>query len=98
MNRERQLSLLSNLPVSMAQPESEVASSSRNSPVSEISKQLPFFILDETSNSFPKFNETGRSFLIKFRPHTKDVEPTVYLKECITALTNYLVDDVRDGD
>jgi hypothetical protein len=36
--------------------------------------------------------------LIKFRPPSEDAEPTVYLKECITALTNYLVDDVRDRD
>jgi hypothetical protein len=33
--------------------------------------------------------------LIKFRPPAEDVVPTIYLKECITALTNYLV-DVRD--
>jgi len=25
-------------------------------------------------------------------------EPTAYLKECITALTNYLVDEVADRD
>jgi hypothetical protein len=36
--------------------------------------------------------------LIKFRPPAEEVEPTVYLKECITALTNYLVEDVRDRD
>jgi hypothetical protein len=66
--------------------------------LSEIIEQLPFLILDETSKSFPKFNATGRSLLIKFRPPAEDVEPTVYLKECITALTNYLVSDVRDRD
>jgi len=71
--------------VSREEPESEVASSIRNSPVSEISNQLPFLILNETSKSFPKFNATGRSLLIKFRPPTEDVEPPVYLKECITA-------------
>jgi hypothetical protein len=31
-------------------------------------------------------------------PLAEDVEPTAYLKECITALTNYLVNDVRDRD
>jgi hypothetical protein len=36
--------------------------------------------------------------LIKFRPPAEDIEPTVYLKEYITAFTNYLVDDVGDRD
>ena len=36
--------------------------------------------------------------MIKFRPPTEDVEPTVYLKECITTLTYYLVKNVRDRD
>ena len=66
--------------------------------MSEISEQLPFLILDETSKSFLKFNATGRSLLIKFRPPAEHVEPNVYLKECITALNNYLVNDVRDSD
>ena len=35
---------------------------------------------------------------IKFRPQAEHVEPTVYLKECITALTKYIVNDVRDRD
>jgi len=39
---------------------------------------------------------TGRSFLIKFRPPSEEREPTVYFKEYITELNNYLVDDVRD--
>ena len=38
--------------VSREEPESEVASSRRNSPVSEISEQLPFLILDETIKIF----------------------------------------------
>ena len=66
--------------------------------MSEISEQPAIVILDVTSKSFPKFNATGRSLLIKFRPPIQDVEPNVYLKECITALTNYLVNDVRDRD
>jgi len=66
--------------------------------VSERVKQLPFRILDETFNSFPKFNTTGRSFLIKFNSLGEEQDPITYLKECITALTNYLVDKVPDRD
>ena len=55
-------------------------------------------ILDETSKPFPKFNTTGRSLLIKFRSPGEEQEPTAYLKECITALTNYLVKEVNDRD
>jgi len=51
-------------------------------------------ILDETSKSFPKFNTTGRSLLTKSKSSGEEQEPTAYLKECITALTNYLVDKV----
>jgi len=47
---------------------------------------------------FPKCNGTGRSLLIMFRPRTVQHDPTVYLNECITALTNYLVDDRSDRD
>ena len=36
--------------------------------------------------------------LIKFMPPVEDVELTVYLNECITGLTYYLVNDVRDRD
>jgi len=75
--------------VSREEPLSEVAYTSRNSPMSEIIEQLPFLILDETSKSFPKLSVRGRSLLIKFRPPAEDVETTVYLKECITGLTNY---------
>jgi hypothetical protein len=48
--------------------------------------------------SLPKFNTTGRSLLIKFKFPGEEQEPTAYLKECITALTNYLVDEVNDRD
>ena len=51
-----------------------------------------------TSKSFPKFNATGRNLLITFRPRGEELEPITYLKECIVALTNYLVDDVPDRD
>ena len=36
--------------------------------------------------------------LIKFRPLGEEQNPTTYLRECITALTNYLVHDVHDRD
>jgi len=69
----------------------EIDSTCRNNPLSE---QLSFMILDETSKSFPKFNATGRSLLIKFNSSVEEENPGSYLKECITALKNYLVDDV----
>ena len=65
--------------------------------MSGIRVQLPFKILDETTKSFPKCNAYGRSLLIKFRPLGEGQEPT-YLNKRITVLTNYLVDDVHDGD
>ena len=82
----------------MEKPESEAAPSSRNIPMSGITEQLPFMILDESTKSLPKFNATGRSLLIKFRPPGEEQGPTAYLKECITALSNFLVDYVRDRD
>jgi hypothetical protein len=36
--------------------------------------------------------------LIKFNSPGEEHEPTAYLKECITAITNYLVDEVADRD
>ena len=36
--------------ISREEPEAEVATSSRNNPVSEIREYLPFIILDETQN------------------------------------------------
>jgi len=76
----------------------KIASSSRSSLVSEKTEQLPFKILDETSKSFRKFNATGSSLLIKFNSPGEEQDPTTYLKECITALTNYLVDKVPGRD
>ena len=73
-------------------------STSRNIPASETAKQLPFRILDETFKSFPKFQTTGRRLLIKFNSPGEEQDPTTYLKECITALTNYLVDKVPGRD
>ena len=65
---------------------------------SNVGKQVPFKILDETSKSFPKFNATGRSLHIKFNSPCEEQEPTAYLKECIAAITDYLVDEVPDRD
>jgi len=72
--------------------------SSRNVPASETAERLPFRILNETSKSFPKFNTTGGSLLIKFNFPGEEQDPTTYLKEFITALTNYLVDKVPGRD
>jgi hypothetical protein len=36
--------------------------------------------------------------LINFKSPVEEQEPTAYLKECITALTNYLVDEVSGRD
>ena len=97
LNRERVIPAAQAPFVRREEPDTEIASSSIwNSPVSE--KQLPFKILDETSKSFPKFNATGRSLLIKFNSSGEEQEPTLYLKECITAITDYLVDKVPDRD
>ena len=78
--------------------EPETVLPDRSSPDHEISVELPFEILDETSKSYPKFNATGRSLLIKFNPPREEQDPTTYLKECITGLTNYLVDEVPNRD
>lgn len=52
--------------------------------------------MHETTKIFQKFNATGRCLLIKFRAPVEEQEPTAFLKECIIALTNYIVHDVRD--
>ena len=98
LNKERATPIAPVPSISREEPEAEVASSSRNNPVSEIREQLPFMVLDETSKSFPKLNATGRSLLLKFRTPGEEENPTTYLREFITALTNYLVDDVHDRD
>jgi hypothetical protein len=48
--------------VSAGRTESEAGPSS-GSPSSRIADELPFMILDETTESFPKFNATGNSLL-----------------------------------
>jgi len=84
------------MPTALNRGGEEIASSSRGSLVSEKTEQLPFKILDETSKSSSNFNATGRSLLIKFKTLGEEQDPTIYLKECITAFTNYLVDKGPD--
>jgi hypothetical protein len=78
--------------------QSETVLPDRSSPEPEMLDELPFQILDETSKSFPKFNATGRSLLIKFNSPSGEQDPTTYLRECINGLTNYLVDEVPNRD
>ena len=91
LNRERATPTVVTPSVNRA----DIPSTSRSIPVS---KQLPFRILDETSKSFPKFHATGRSLLIEFNSPSEEQNPATYLKECITALKNYLVDDMPGRD
>ena len=84
--------------ISREQPDSGMPSTSRNNSESEITKELPFLILDETSKTFPKFNTTGRSLIIKFKLPGQEREPATYLTECITELTNNFIDEVADRD
>ena len=69
--------------ISSEEPESEVPFSSMNNPVSEIREQLRFMILDETSKTFPKFNATGLSVPIKFRPLGEGQERRAHLKNAL---------------
>jgi hypothetical protein len=73
-------------PTALNREKDVVPSSNRSSLVSETSEQLSFKILDETSKPFPKFNATGRSLLIKFNNSCEELNPTTYLKGCITSL------------
>ena len=88
LNRERATSNAQAPSISREETEAEVASSSRNNHVSEIREKLPFMILDETSKSFPKCNASGPGLLMKFKIPGEEQNPTAYLEECITALTN----------
>ena len=98
LNRQRTTPNAQVPSVSREELESEVAYFSGNNPVSGITEQPHFMIMDETSKHFPKFNATGRTLLIKFRPPGEGQEPIAYLKECVTSLNNFIVDDVRDRD
>jgi hypothetical protein len=75
-----------------------VPSSSGIRAESETNNELPFRILDETTKGFPKFNTNGRSLLIKFNNPGEEQQPMTYLKECFTALIEYLVREVPDRD
>ena len=77
LNREMDIPTAETPSISRA----DIPSTSRNIPVSE---ELPFRILDQISKSFPKFNATGRSLLIKFNSPSEEQNPATYLKECIT--------------
>jgi hypothetical protein len=59
--------------------------------------ELPFDIIGETSKKFAKFNTTGKSLLIKFKPHNNEQAPDSYLSECIASLTN-LVGEIPGRD
>jgi hypothetical protein len=72
-------------------------SSSRKMPASETAEQLPLGFWMRLI-FFPKFNTTGRSLLIMFNSPREEQDPATYLKECITALTKYIVDKVPDRD
>ena len=76
LNRERAKPNALVPSINREDPESEVASSSRNNPVSAIREKLTFMISDETTKSFPKFNATGRRLLIKFRTPGEGQEKT----------------------
>jgi len=95
LNRQRAIRTTQTPSVSR---EDIASSTSRNIPASETAEQLPFRILDETFKPFSKFNKTGRSLLIKLNSLGEEQDPTTYLKECFTALTNYLIDKVPDRD
>jgi len=58
-------------------------STGRNIPSLE---QLPFRILDETSKSFPKFNATGRSLLIKFNSLGEEHTPLLISRNALLHL------------
>ena len=47
---------------------------------------------------FSKIQFNRAQFVDQVYTSTQDVEPTVYLNESITAMSNYLVKDVRDRD
>jgi len=54
--------------------------------------------LNETSKYIPKFIATGGSLLIKFNSQREEQDIVTYLKECISALKNYLVNEEPGRD
>jgi hypothetical protein len=95
LTRQRAIPTTEIPPVTAGRTELEAGPSS-GSTSSRWADELPFMILDETTKSFPKFNATGPSLLINFNSPGEEQEPASYLRECITGLTNYLVDQVPD--
>jgi hypothetical protein len=79
LDRQRAIPTAEVHPVSTGRTESEAGKSDRSTPVSGTADDLPFMILDEATKSFPKFNATGRSLLIKFNFPGEEQEPTSYL-------------------
>ena len=55
-------------------------------------------ILDENPKSFSKFNMTKRRLLITFTAPGEEEDPTIYLREYTTALTNFLANEVPSRD
>ena len=91
LNREKDKPPADTTSVSRA----DIPYTSRDIPVSE---QISFLILYQTSKSFPKFNATGHSLLIKFNSPGEEKTPATYLKVCITAFRNNIKDDVPRRD
>ena len=57
-----------------------------------------FLFWTNPQNLFPKLNTTRSNSLSKFNSPGEEHDPAPYLKECITALTNYLVVEVPGRD
>jgi len=76
LNRERAILTAETPSVNRA----DISPTSRNIPVSE---ELTFRILDQTSNSFPKFNATGRSLLIKFNFPGEEQTPLLICRNAL---------------
>jgi hypothetical protein len=72
-------------------------STSRGSPGIE-PRQRPFKLLSESDKFIKKYNVTGSTMLIKFNEPAQKVEPLSYLREFITAQTDYLARGVKDCD
>ena len=73
VNRKRAIPVVNAPSIIREEPDSGMVFTNRNNSESETTKELPFLILDETSKSFPKFNTTGRSLIIKLNYQVKSV-------------------------
>jgi hypothetical protein len=70
LTRQRAIPTTEVPPVNVGRKESE-ASPSSGSTSPRMADELPFMISDETTKSFPKFNATGRRFLLNLTPLVK---------------------------